>query len=78
VKHRDRIVEYRRFKRNSDSATTLRNSIQHLEGNFLETAADTDWAVFGTLTWAIPNVQTEWYAPAALSLGVSTVLVRRP
>jgi hypothetical protein len=58
VKHRDRIVEYRRFKRNSDSATTLRNSIQHLEGNFLATAADTGWAVFGTLTWAIPNVQT--------------------
>jgi hypothetical protein len=58
VKHRDRIVEYRRFKRNSESVTTLRNSIQHLEGNFLATAADTGWAVFGTLTWAIPKVTT--------------------
>jgi hypothetical protein len=50
VKHKDRIVEYRRFKNNSAPVTTLRNSIQHLENDFVKTAADTGWAVFGTLT----------------------------
>lgn len=60
---------YRRFKTNSESVTTLRNSIQHLERNFLKTAADTNWAVFGTLTWAIPNVQTRGVRTGSLIPG---------
>jgi hypothetical protein len=55
IKGKSKSPTYRAFVHATEKIPTLRNTFQHLETDIHKSGDDPNWAVFGSLSWALVN-----------------------